>query len=77
MFLPMQEYFAGMDCPFANASLVSCRDMLASEVANSIVAASVMTDAGFTGCADAHAEIKTDIKTNKDKMVCFIPNPRV
>jgi len=23
MFLPMQEYFAGMDCPFANASLVS------------------------------------------------------
>jgi hypothetical protein len=32
MFLPMQEYFAGMDCPFANASLFSARDMSASEV---------------------------------------------
>ena len=30
MFLPMQEYLAGMDCPFENASLVSSRDMVAS-----------------------------------------------
>src|SRR5262245_28946839 len=30
MFLPMQEYLAGMDCPFANASLVKLRDMVAS-----------------------------------------------
>jgi hypothetical protein len=26
----VQEYFAGMDCPFTNASLVNSRDMVAS-----------------------------------------------
>ena len=30
MFFPTHEYFAGMDCPFANASLVKVRDMVAS-----------------------------------------------
>jgi hypothetical protein len=30
MFLPTHEYLAGMDCPFANASLVKVRDMVAS-----------------------------------------------
>jgi len=30
MFLPIQEYFAGMACPFTNASLVISRDMVAS-----------------------------------------------
>src|SRR5687767_14581387 len=30
IFLPVQAYLAGMDCPFTNASLVSVRDMVAS-----------------------------------------------
>jgi hypothetical protein len=30
IFLPVQAYLAGMDCPFMNASLVSVRDMVAS-----------------------------------------------
>jgi hypothetical protein len=30
IFLPVQAYLAGMDCPFRNASLVSARDMVAS-----------------------------------------------
>jgi hypothetical protein len=30
IFLPVQAYLAGMDCPFTNASLVSARDMAAS-----------------------------------------------
>jgi hypothetical protein len=30
MFLPVQAYFAGMDCPLMNASLVSSRDIVAS-----------------------------------------------
>jgi hypothetical protein len=59
IFLPMQEYFAGMDCPFPNASLVSSRDMVASVVAgDSVVLA-----------ADAHAVItaasRLDIKQQK------------
>src|SRR5919197_2263590 len=37
IFLPMQEYLAGMDCPFANASLVRLRDMVASIVGDSEV----------------------------------------
>jgi hypothetical protein len=32
MLRPIQEYFAGIDCPFANASLLSSRDMSASVV---------------------------------------------
>jgi hypothetical protein len=31
-FFPTQEYFAGMDCPFTNASLFRSRDMSASGV---------------------------------------------
>jgi hypothetical protein len=31
-FFPIQEYFAGMDCPFSNASLFRVRDMSASGV---------------------------------------------
>src|SRR5688500_12805743 len=30
IFLPVQAYFAGMDCPFVNALLVNSRDMVAS-----------------------------------------------
>src|SRR5574338_908244 len=31
-FLPTHEYLAGIDCPFVNALLLSCRDISASEV---------------------------------------------
>jgi hypothetical protein len=30
IFFPVQAYFAGMDCPFTNASLVSARDIVTS-----------------------------------------------
>src|SRR6476619_1823235 len=30
IFFPIHEYFAGIDCPVANASLVKVRDMVAS-----------------------------------------------
>jgi hypothetical protein len=53
MFFPTHEYFAGMDCPFTNASLVSSRDMVASVagvsdsgvvVAEDVQDASIMTN---------------------------------
>jgi len=40
MFFPMHEYLAGMDCPFANASLVKVRDMVASVAGISVAAVS-------------------------------------
>jgi hypothetical protein len=49
IFFPMQEYFAGMDCPFPNASLVSASDMVASVAAGDAVEV----------VADAHAVITT------------------
>jgi len=36
----MHEYLAGMDCPFANASLVKVRDMVASVAGISVAAVS-------------------------------------
>jgi hypothetical protein len=36
-FFPTHEYFAGMDCPFANASLVNVRDIVASVAVDSDV----------------------------------------
>jgi hypothetical protein len=48
----MQEYFAGMDCPFPNASLVSSRDMVASVTGNSFLAGDSV---GLV--VDAHAVI--------------------
>jgi len=35
MFFPTHEYFAGIDCPFANALLVNVRDMVASVAVDS------------------------------------------
>src|SRR4026208_2361836 len=40
MFFPTHEYLAGMDCPFANASLVNVRDMVASVAGISVTAVS-------------------------------------
>jgi hypothetical protein len=57
MFLPVQAYFAGMDCPFMNASLVNSRGMLTS-----IVGASVMGMACVVGVAgDEHAASRIDV----------------
>jgi len=64
LFLPMQEYFAGMDCPFANASLVNLKDISASNVD------SIVPDARASGSdigvavEDAQAESNKAIKTN-------------
>src|SRR5258706_14467132 len=58
IFLPIQVYFAGMDCPFANASLVSWRVMLASGVVDSDVAGLVMIGSGAVDDEDAQAESK-------------------
>src|SRR5512139_3208567 len=46
IFLPVQAYLAGMDCPFMNASLVSSRDMVASSEG-----VSDCVDAGDVGIA--------------------------
>jgi hypothetical protein len=37
MFFPTHEYFAGMDCPFVNASLVKVRDIFTSVEVISVV----------------------------------------
>jgi hypothetical protein len=76
IFLPTHEYFAGMDCPWANASLVNLKDMFASVVGSSVagdvvadVIGSVVADSGVTGLAvaegvgDEHAEKSIDIKS--------------
>jgi hypothetical protein len=60
-FFPVQAYFAGMDCPFVNASLVSSRDMVASIAGVSKVAtgsvAIIGSDMGVV--EDVHAAITT------------------
>ena len=74
MFLPMQEYLAGMDCPLPNASLVSWRDMFTSDevdtavtgkvVAGSMGAAFVLTDTGALVEDDAQAESSMAVSAN-------------
>jgi hypothetical protein len=55
MFFPTQEYFAGMDCPFANASLLSSMDM----------SASVLSDVGVA--FDVHDEtMRVNSKQKRD-----------
>jgi hypothetical protein len=65
MFLPMHEYFAGMDCPLANASLVNLKDMSASVVDSTISGEIVAGSDVAVAVEDAQAESKMDIKTNK------------
>jgi hypothetical protein len=61
MFLPVQAYFAGMDCPFTNASLVSSRDMVASveEISDVVESSVVVVDSGdvVRVVADVHDTI--------------------
>jgi hypothetical protein len=74
MFFPTHEYLAGMDCPFANASLVSVRDMVASVADDSnsdvdvietwdVVVAEEVQDARIMG-----------INIKLLKMICLILN---
>ena len=51
MFFPMQEYFAGMDCPFTNASLVNVRAIFASVagISDGMVGWDGVGDSGTTG----------------------------
>jgi hypothetical protein len=72
MFFPTHEYLAGMDCPFANASLVKVRDMVASVPVDSdwgVVAAEgcavVVADA-----VQAASSILINVKLLK--MICLI-----
>src|SRR5574339_10785 len=53
IFLPVQAYLAGMDCPFVNASLVSSRDMAASVagVSEEVVACDSSEGTGREGSA--------------------------
>src|SRR5574338_316580 len=62
MFLPLQEYFAGIDCPLTNASLVSSRDMIASfEGVSEVVGSSAVA----RGSGDAHDVIRLASSKNK------------
>jgi hypothetical protein len=75
MFLPMQEYFAGMDCPLVNASLVNLKDISAS-VVDSIVPGPVVSGSAVAVAGEVvHAERGIEIKINKNKIVCFILIP--
>jgi hypothetical protein len=61
IFLPVQAYLAGMDCPFRNASLVSVSDMAASVagVSDDADPGEVARASGVAGAVPAavHAEI--------------------
>jgi hypothetical protein len=65
MFLPVQAYFAGMDCPFRNASLVSVRDMVASVAGAS--AAVVEKDVAI-GSADSVVRVAGAHAASKKKI---------
>src|ERR1051325_655351 len=72
IFFPTHEYFAGIDCPVANASLVKVRDMVASVPVDSdwgVVAAEgcavVVADA-----VQAASSILINVKLLK--MICLI-----
>jgi hypothetical protein len=57
MFFPTHEYFAGIDCPFANASLVNVRDMVASVAVDSDSDIDVAE-----GCAVVVVEDEQDVR---------------
>jgi hypothetical protein len=75
MFLPMQEYFAGMDCPLVNASLVNLKDISASNVDSIVPDALASGSDVAVAVEDAQAERGIEIKINKNKIVCFILIP--
>jgi hypothetical protein len=72
IFFPVHEYFAGIDCPVANASLVKVRDMVASVPVDSVSGAVVAE-----GCDVVVADAVQDasimkINVKLIKMICLI-----
>jgi hypothetical protein len=69
MFLPVQAYFAGMDCPFTNASLVSSRDIVASVagISDVLTGAEVGTVSGEGATVVAGVHDAMRLESNKDK----------
>jgi hypothetical protein len=61
IFFPIQEYFAGMDCPFVNASLVSSRDIVASGEGDSDAADSVIVDVTGVGVREDAQDATTTL----------------
>jgi hypothetical protein len=79
MFFPTHEYLAGMDCPFANASLVNVRDMVASVAGISVAAVSdagmdVAEDLGVLVADDVQDTRMIDVKIKLIKRICLIPS---
>jgi len=61
IFFPTHEYLAGMDCPFANASLVKVRDMVASVAVDSDPDMDVPESWGVVVAEDEQAVRKMEI----------------
>src|SRR5262245_51810401 len=76
IFLPTHEYFDGMDCPLANASLVNLKDISASVVGSTVSVGLTVGADVVVGVETAQAENKMNIKTNKNMCMSFMPNPR-
>src|SRR5690349_14843861 len=72
IFFPMQEYFAGMDCPFANASLVKVRDMVASVAVDSNSGADVAEGWNEVVADAVQADSTIQINVKLVKMICLI-----
>ncbi len=63
MFLPVQVYFAGMDCPLANASLLISIDIAASVASFVDISVGVSLD---------EQDESTMTRTKQKKRICFI-----
>jgi len=63
MFLPTHEYLAGIDCPFANASLVNLKDISASVVDSTLCGDVTAVSGADVAVEAAQAESNRAIKT--------------
>jgi len=74
MFFPTHEYFAGMDCPFANASLVKVRDMVASVADDSDSDVGSAEGWGVVVAEEVQAARIMELNIKLLKMIRFILN---
>jgi hypothetical protein len=74
MFFPTHEYLAGMDCPFANASLVKVRDMVASVADDSDSDVGSTEDWGVVVAEEVQAARIMELNIKLLKMIRFILN---
>jgi hypothetical protein len=65
MFFPVQAYFAGIDCPFVNASLVSSRDIFASFAGRSVAMGSEGVASVVGLVEDVHDVSRMDINNRQ------------